>query len=70
MWWTRRPAHPSAHNPLQTLTTAFLQLNGRLRLLVLAIAGALAVSLPVMGISLVMFLLVDIWRWSRQRQAA
>ncbi|MFB1114809.1 PepSY-associated TM helix domain-containing protein [Dickeya dadantii] len=70
MWWTRRPTHPSSHNPLQTLTTAFLQLNGRLRLLVLVIAGVLAVSLPVMGISLVMFLLVDIWRWSRQRQTA
>ncbi|MBO8132250.1 PepSY-associated TM helix domain-containing protein [Dickeya fangzhongdai] len=70
MWWSRRPARPSPYNPLQTLTTAFLQLNGRLRLLVLVIAGALAVSLPVMGSSLVMFLLVDIWRWSRQRQTA
>ncbi|ATO33691.1 hypothetical protein DZA65_02680 [Dickeya dianthicola] len=70
MWWRRRPTHPAAHSPLQTLTTTFLQLNAHRRLLVLIIAGVLAVSLPVMGVSLIMFLLIDIWRWSRQRQTA
>ncbi|RNM26651.1 PepSY domain-containing protein [Dickeya undicola] len=68
MWWNRRPKRPIATSPLQTLTTAFLQLSGRLRLLVLVITSTLAISLPVMGVSLAMFLLIDIWRWSHQRQ--
>ncbi|WP_226092945.1 PepSY-associated TM helix domain-containing protein [Dickeya oryzae] len=67
MWWIRRPAYASARNPAQTLTTAFLQLAVPLRLLVLIISGVLMVSLPVMGVSLVLFLVVDIWRWSRHQ---
>ncbi|MEI7377094.1 PepSY-associated TM helix domain-containing protein [Dickeya chrysanthemi] len=70
MWWTRRPTLAATRHPAQTLTTTFLQLNGQYRLLVLVMASALAISLPVMGVSLVLFLLLDIWRWSRQRQTA
>ncbi|GAB7259739.1 PepSY-associated TM helix domain-containing protein [Dickeya ananatis] len=68
MWWIRRPTYDSPRNPAQTLTTAFLQLAVPLRLLVLIISGVLMVSLPVMGVSLVLFLVVDIWRWSRHRR--
>ncbi|QDX29691.1 PepSY-associated TM helix domain-containing protein [Dickeya poaceiphila] len=68
MWWARRPTRLPTRNPAQTLTMAFLQLNGRFRLLILVITSMLALSLPVMGISLMLFLLIDIWRWSRQQQ--
>ncbi|WP_023640147.1 PepSY-associated TM helix domain-containing protein [Dickeya zeae] len=68
MWWIRRPTYTSTRNPTQTLTTAFLQLAVPLRLLVLIISGVLMVSLPVMGVSLILFLVADIWRWSQHRR--
>jgi uncharacterized iron-regulated membrane protein len=68
MWWIRRPTYTSTRNPAQTLTTAFLQLAVPLRLLVLIISGVLMVSLPVMGVSLILFLVADIWRWSQHRR--
>ncbi|WP_180706142.1 PepSY-associated TM helix domain-containing protein [Dickeya aquatica] len=70
MWWIRRPRHRAVPHPIQTLTTAFLALRTTAKALVLLITTLLAITLPVMGISLVLFLLVDIWRWTRARRYA
>ena len=64
MWWLRRPAAPAQH-PAQTLSAAFAALPGLPRLLVLLVAAGLALALPVMGISLLLFLAADLWRWRR-----
>jgi uncharacterized iron-regulated membrane protein len=64
MWWLRRPAAPAQH-PAQTLSAAFAALPLLPRLLVALVAAGLALALPVMGVSLLLFLLVDLLRWRR-----
>lgn len=68
LWWLRRPAQPR-HHPAETLIQAWRGMSLSLRFLLSVVTVALAVSLPLMGISLVCFLLIDIWRW-RQAQRA
>lgn len=60
MWWRRRPA---AGSGLAPLSEAFLRLPPALRAGVLALAAALGASLPLMGISLALFLVIDVLRW-------
>lgn len=67
MWWIRRPRHHAISHPLQTLTLAFLPLRTATKGVILISAMMLALSLPVMGVSLLLFLLIDIWRWRRTR---
>lgn len=62
LWWLRRPA-AAAQNPLQTLTRCWLALPAGGRAGTLAIAALLGMALPVMGVSLLIFLLVDVLRW-------
>lgn len=64
MWWRRRPA---AGAGLQPLSQAFMQLAPAQRVVVGVLAVILGWSLPLMGISLLMFLVVDVLRWQRQR---
>lgn len=64
MWWLRRPA---AGAGAQTLTQAWTALGWPARIAVLAVAAALGWCLPVMGVSLLAFLVVDVLRsWRLQ----
>ncbi|WP_409159464.1 PepSY-associated TM helix domain-containing protein [Pectobacterium sp. B2J-2] len=63
MWWIRRPKSRHGANPVNTLMAALLVVPVFYRLLIGLITVLLAVSLPVMGISLLIFLLIDTARW-------
>ncbi len=65
LWWLRRPAAASG-NPLATLCGAWLTMNGPQKTLALVIAVLLGIALPVMGISLLLLIVVDCWRWWRR----
>lgn len=60
MWWVRRP---KAGNMMEPLTVAWLKLSILGRTLVLIVALFLGWSLPVMGVSLVVFIVIDLLRW-------
>lgn len=62
MWWLRRPA-ASAHNPAQTLSEAWFALPVAWRAGSLLAAALLGYCLPVMGVSLLLFILADVGRW-------
>ncbi|MBJ7221142.1 MULTISPECIES: PepSY-associated TM helix domain-containing protein [unclassified Brenneria] len=68
MWWIRRPKHPG-NNPVKTLTSALLLVRLFPRLVLITTSALLAVCLPVMGISLLLFILIDVIRWQRNRTA-
>ncbi|MGB0782292.1 MAG: PepSY-associated TM helix domain-containing protein [Marinomonas sp.] len=63
MWWIRRPQAGSTSKPL---LQAWGRLSGIQKTIILLIAAALSISLPVMGVSLIVFLLIDAYRWKRQ----
>lgn len=68
MWWLRRPAAGASG---QTLTQAWRELSWPARILAAGVAVALGWCLPVMGVSLLAFLLVDVLRtWRAQPPAA
>lgn len=69
MWWLRRPAMNSGPHPVTTLMQTWRQLPASLQWPMGLIALALAVSLPVMGVSLLVFLLIDVVRWLRHKNA-
>ncbi|HKN03564.1 MAG TPA: PepSY-associated TM helix domain-containing protein [Buttiauxella sp.] len=62
MWWLRRPAI-SANNPAQTLSEAWLALPTFWRTAIMFIAVIFGYCLPVMGVSLLLFIAVDVVRW-------
>lgn len=62
LWWIKRPAQAQI-NPLQTLSHSWLALSLPARLVTLALAVACGLSLPVMGVSLALFILFDWLRW-------
>lgn len=64
MWWLRRPQRGQV-SPLDTLMGCWQLLSISARCLLLAIALITAVCLPVMGVSLLVLLGVDVWRWRR-----
>lgn len=61
MWWLRRPVISAS--PVQTLSAAWLALPMFWRIAVLLISAVLGWCLPVMGVSLVMFIAADVGRW-------
>ncbi|WP_421853302.1 PepSY-associated TM helix domain-containing protein [Marinomonas sp.] len=63
MWWIRRPQAGSTSKPL---LQAWTKLSTLQKIITTLITIALAFSLPVMGVSLFVFLLIDIYRWKRQ----
>ncbi|MBJ7537684.1 PepSY-associated TM helix domain-containing protein [Marinomonas transparens] len=63
MWWLRRPAAGATSKPLLQAWGKLSSMQKTLTLLVALITGW---CLPVMGASLLIFLLIDIWRWKRQ----
>lgn len=66
MWWLRRPKSPESA-PAQTLLDAWLRLSTTLKALCLTAVLALGYALPVMGMSLIAFLLFDAARWKACR---
>lgn len=69
MWWRRRPA-PGQVNPAHTLVNAWLALGLTGRGVTLVAALLLGLALPVMGVSLALFLAADLARWRRARALA
>jgi len=63
MWWIRRPTAGATSKPL---LQAWAKLSTIQKILTLLVALFLGISLPVMGVSLLAFLLIDMWRWKRQ----
>ncbi len=59
MWWLRRPAPGSSP---RTLIRSFSYLPPVAKLAALAVAIVFGVALPVMGVSLLVFLLIDFFR--------
>lgn len=68
LWWQRRPAQPQ-HHPADTLMQAWRRMSLSLRFILSVVLIALAFSLPLMGISLLLFLLLDACRWYRAQRA-
>lgn len=68
MWWRRRPALARI-SPLQTLVQAWLRLNRPGRAIVVVLALCFSVALPLMGASLVLFIVLDLLRWRRCQAA-
>ncbi|MCX8959431.1 PepSY-associated TM helix domain-containing protein [Erwinia psidii] len=68
LWWLRRPRIGQGIHPAETLRYCWQQLSVSARLLLLAITILLAISLPVMGISLLVLLVIDALRWQRAKQ--
>jgi uncharacterized iron-regulated membrane protein len=62
LWWMRRPAQANA-NPVQTLCQSWLALSLPGRLVTVVLSVLLGLALPVMGGSLVLFVLFDWLRW-------
>ncbi|WP_368749711.1 PepSY-associated TM helix domain-containing protein [Enterobacter hormaechei] len=62
MWWMRRPA-TSAANPVQTLCQSWLALPLWGRGVTFLISLLLGLALPVMGVSLAVFIVIDWLRW-------
>lgn len=62
LWWIRRPV-PSRHNPLLTLTQSWCDLSHTGRVITLAIAVLVGIAMPVLGVSLLLFVVVDVLRW-------
>ena len=62
MWWMRRPAR-SAANPVQTLCQSWLALSFWGRAVTIGVSALLGLALPVMGVSLALFIFVDWLRW-------
>jgi uncharacterized iron-regulated membrane protein len=60
IWWLRRPA-PGVMP--QTLTRAWSHLSLRAKVVTVLLGLAFGYALPVMGASLLAFLLVDLLRW-------
>ncbi|OZI61735.1 PepSY-associated TM helix domain-containing protein [Bordetella genomosp. 11] len=60
MWWRRRPAPGS---PGLTVTHAWKRLSAMQRGIALVLAAALGYGLPLMGLSLLAFMMVDVVRW-------
>ncbi|PYF83017.1 MULTISPECIES: PepSY domain-containing protein [Marinomonas] len=63
MWWIRRPQAGSTSKPL---LQTWSKLSTLQKTLTLIIAIALGISMPVMGVSLLVFLLIDVVRWKYQ----
>lgn len=62
LWWIKRPAHSSV-SPVQTLAQSWLALALPGRVLTLLLAIVFGLALPVMGASLLLFVIIDWLRW-------
>ena len=62
MWWLRRPV-VSGPNPARTLVAAWMGLPVWLKAISVVIGALLGYALPLMGLSLLVFILIDMVRW-------
>lgn len=69
LWWLRRTVSNDGSNPAVTLLQTWRTVPFSLQCPIFVITLGLAISLPVMGASLVIFLLIDVFRWQRNRRA-
>ncbi|MGC6389000.1 PepSY-associated TM helix domain-containing protein [Ewingella sp. S1.OA.A_B6] len=69
LWWLRRPQMNSASNPGLTLMHTWRRMPFILQFPITLVVIGLSFSLPLMGISLVIFLLIDIVRWKKQQSS-
>ncbi|MGK6312085.1 PepSY-associated TM helix domain-containing protein [Neorhizobium sp. DT-125] len=60
IWWSRRPAPGGSP---KTLIRAFSYLTLRSKLIIIVLAAGFGVVLPLMGASLIVFVLIDLVRW-------
>lgn len=60
MWWKRRP---TSGDSLEPLSKTWAALSPLLRIVVIVIALGLGFALPVMGVSLLIFCIIDVLRW-------
>lgn len=70
LWWLRRPAAGQGAHPAETLMYHWRRLSVSARFLLLVAAAALALSLPLMGITLLIMLVIDLFRWQRANRLA
>jgi len=69
LWWLRRSVNTDGVNPVITLMKTWKSAPFTLQCPIFLIALGLAISLPVMGVSLVIFMLIDFVRWARSERA-
>lgn len=69
LWWVRRPSAPVA-DPLRMLTQSWWDLPAGGRVFTLVIAAVLGMALPVMGASLLLFMVIDVLRWRKGLRGA
>jgi uncharacterized iron-regulated membrane protein len=65
MWWMRRPAQAAA-NPVHTFCQSWLVLPASGKVVTIAVSVVLGLMMPVMGVSLALFVLIDWLRWRAQ----
>lgn len=65
LWWLRRPAMTKI-SPLDTLLGIWLSFSPSYKATVVIILVLLGYALPLMGASLIILLLIDLWRWRRR----
>ena len=70
LWWLRRPAAGQGPHPAETLLYHWRRLSISARFALLVGVTALALSLPLMGISLLLMLGIDLFRWQRANRLA
>ena len=64
----QRGANTAQVNPAETLLAVFLAQEPWVRLIILVLSLALGWFLPALGVSLLLMILLDIWRWYWARQ--
>jgi uncharacterized iron-regulated membrane protein len=62
LWWIRRPT-PARYNPLMTLTQSWCDLSKGGKWMTIVLAVVLGFAMPVLGVSLLLFIAVDVLRW-------
>ncbi|WP_131864162.1 PepSY-associated TM helix domain-containing protein [Biostraticola tofi] len=67
LWWLRRPRSGSEPHPLLTLTHEWKQLPASAKLAIEIPVLILAITLPVMGFSLILIVVSDYIRWKLSR---
>jgi len=70
LWWLRRPAMNGNPHPAITLMQTWRNVPALLQWVIAIITLILAVSLPLMGVSLFIFLLIDVIRWVRHKNTS
>lgn len=65
IWWRKRPCHWRAISPAQTLNYTFIHMPVAGKAIVVMIATVLGLSLPLLGVTLLIFIAIDQVRWRR-----